>query len=546
MVRKSNCKRGFAVFLAIIMTAFLVIPNVNQVKAKEETNNEAAEVTVEVLKTASAIKAQYSDENPMILESVDYSGNAAFNRNNFRALYFMLRAGIECGDLYNDFMNSAIGQIENKEMKAAYNNLETYSALILLCKANGDSPKLKFIKQGMNLNEKLIACYDSYDATAWETFNPYYYNQVASALNAAMKEETIESIKADIKNRRQELLTKLWGSCKNSEETGYGFDYWGLSPDNDGTVLPALKYYDEEAKIGTAGTEVTVSQENVNEFIEKTIAYEKATYLKDGCVADGGYGANKNSTGLMLENLANFATADTDTAKVFHALLTYKEKDASELYASEYSKFMATIDAMEGLLSYEYALAFSNGNVYNVEVVSQAQIAQNNGTVINGLVEELPDATEAGKEDLPKIEEIEELYSMMSRAGQLMASEYKKCEEIRKVIEAIHSVLGATTGLPAATTNAPATTAATNTTEQAVTKFTIKLKKKSGKVKVGKKLKIKATASNKGKITYKSMNKKIAKVSKKGVIKGVKAGKTKIKVTCAGVKKYFKVTVVKK
>ncbi len=78
-------------------------------------------------------------------------------------------------------------------------------------------------------------------------------------------------------------------------------------------------------------------------------------------------------------------------------------------------------------------------------------------------------------------------------------------------------------------------------------KITIKnpsLKKKNGTVKVGKTVKINVNGS--GKITYKSNNNKIAKVTKKGVVKGVKKGKTTIIVSANGKKLKFKVTVKKK
>ena len=67
------------------------------------------------------------------------------------------------------------------------------------------------------------------------------------------------------------------------------------------------------------------------------------------------------------------------------------------------------------------------------------------------------------------------------------------------------------------------------------------LKKKSGSVKVGKKLTIKVNGS--GKFTFKSKNTKIAKVSKKGVVTGVKKGSTKITVTANGKKLTFTVKV---
>lgn len=57
---------------------------------------------------------------------------------------------------------------------------------------------------------------------------------------------------------------------------------------------------------------------------------------------------------------------------------------------------------------------------------------------------------------------------------------------------------------------------------------------------------IQATAAAAAQIAYESSNKKVAKVTKNGVVKGVKAGKATITVTADGVSKKFKVTVKKK
>lgn len=73
----------------------------------------------------------------------------------------------------------------------------------------------------------------------------------------------------------------------------------------------------------------------------------------------------------------------------------------------------------------------------------------------------------------------------------------------------------------------------------------LKLSKSSASVKVGKTVKIKASAVLDSKITYKSSNKKVATVTAKGVVKGKKAGKAKITVSANGVSKTFKVTVKK-
>lgn len=69
--------------------------------------------------------------------------------------------------------------------------------------------------------------------------------------------------------------------------------------------------------------------------------------------------------------------------------------------------------------------------------------------------------------------------------------------------------------------------------------------KSSVSVKKGKTVTIKATAAPTGKITYKSSNKKVATVTSKGVVKGVKAGKATITVTANGVSKKVTVTVKK-
>ena len=71
----------------------------------------------------------------------------------------------------------------------------------------------------------------------------------------------------------------------------------------------------------------------------------------------------------------------------------------------------------------------------------------------------------------------------------------------------------------------------------------LKLKKSSAVIKVNGKTSIKATTNISGKITYTSSNKKIATVTSKGVVKGVKKGKATITVKCNGVSKKFKVTV---
>lgn len=76
-----------------------------------------------------------------------------------------------------------------------------------------------------------------------------------------------------------------------------------------------------------------------------------------------------------------------------------------------------------------------------------------------------------------------------------------------------------------------------------VKKPSLKLSKSSATIKKGGKVTIKATATPKGTIKYKTSNSKVATVTSKGVVKGVKKGTATITVTCNGVSKKFKVTV---
>jgi uncharacterized protein YjdB len=92
------------------------------------------------------------------------------------------------------------------------------------------------------------------------------------------------------------------------------------------------------------------------------------------------------------------------------------------------------------------------------------------------------------------------------------------------------------------------TITATCGTAKATCKVTVKapslkLSKTSASITKGKTVTIKATATPSGTITYKSSNTKIATVSSKGVVKGIKKGTATITVTCNGVSQKFKVTV---
>lgn len=78
-----------------------------------------------------------------------------------------------------------------------------------------------------------------------------------------------------------------------------------------------------------------------------------------------------------------------------------------------------------------------------------------------------------------------------------------------------------------------------------VKKPQIKLEKSKAKLKVGKRVQIKATCSPDARPSFKSQNKSIASVTANGLVKAKKKGKTVIVVKANGVSKKFNVTVVR-
>ena len=103
-----------------------------------------------------------------------------------------------------------------------------------------------------------------------------------------------------------------------------------------------------------------------------------------------------------------------------------------------------------------------------------------------------------------------------------------------------------TTVTEPATTNPTENTTATEPSETTPkpAKTTVTLKKSSATVYVKGTVQIKATVKNgKGKTTYKTSNKKVAKVNSSGKVTGIKKGTATITVTNNGVSKKFKITV---
>lgn len=113
-----------------------------------------------------------------------------------------------------------------------------------------------------------------------------------------------------------------------------------------------------------------------------------------------------------------------------------------------------------------------------------------------------------------------------------------------KKVATVNSKTGAVKGLKAGTVTITATSGKLKATYKLTVKNpTFSLTKSSATIKKGKTTIIKSKAAPAGKVIYTSSNKKVATVTSKGVVKGIKKGKATITVKCNGITKKFVVTV---
>lgn len=111
-------------------------------------------------------------------------------------------------------------------------------------------------------------------------------------------------------------------------------------------------------------------------------------------------------------------------------------------------------------------------------------------------------------------------------------------------VATVNSKTGAVKGLKAGTVTITATSGKLKATYKLTVKNpTFSLTKSSATIQKGKTTTIKSKAAPAGKVTYTSSNRKVATVTSKGVVKGIKKGKATITVKCNGITKKFVVIV---
>lgn len=186
------------------------------------------------------------------------------------------------------------------------------------------------------------------------------------------------------------------------------------------------------------------------------------------------------------------------------------------------------------LVSIDYSdsgKVWASYNVNNAEQETQAEIVDFSDQLLS--LEKDSAAVEVGKTVA--------ISAVASPASEIT---YQSSDKKVATVDEQGVVKGVAAGTAVITVSANGVSREFTVTVKAV-KQQLTLAKSSATIKKGKKVTIKATATPKAKITYKSSNKKVATVTSKGVVKGIKAGKATITVSANGVSKKFKVTVKK-
>ncbi len=254
---------------------------------------------------------------------------------------------------------------------------------------------------------------------------------------------------------------------------------------------------------------------------------------------------NKSELKLYVEETETL-TAVIDPAD-YDGTLTWASDNEAVAFVDENGKVTA-----KGVGTAEITVTLSNGRAAACKVTVVDKDAEK-------LAQEAKDAAEKAKKEAEeakkKAEEAERKAQEAEEALKKATEENKK--ELQKVADAAKEALEkAEAKLEALRKEQEAMKKNYEETLQKIlaqngannnqsAKCTISTPKKTYSVKAGKKVKIGAKVKNRNgaKVTYKSSNKKIAKVNSSGKVTGVKKGTVKITISCNGTRKVVKVKV---
>lgn len=326
-----------------------------------------------------------------------------------------------------------------------------------------------------------------------------------------------------------------------------GTGYWKLT-------VYALGYNDYTYKFQATAENIVEPQVEPTDFTDLKAEVETAKALKQ---ADYTVATWKSFAGELAEAEEVIAKTDASQAEVNEALSHLQEaekelikvtaaldKKTAAVYTGKTVTLKATSNDKDAKATFtssntKVATVSSTGVVKGVKAgTATITAAYGNATATCTVTVKAPSVKFAKKTVV-----VYKGKTATVKATLVGVSSVKYTSSNNKVAT-VNSKTGAVKGLKAGTVTITATSGKLKATYKLTVKNpTFSLTKSSATIKKGKTTIIKSKAAPAGKVTYTSSNRKVATVTSKGVVKGIKKGKATITVKCNGITKKFVVTV---
>ncbi len=256
------------------------------------------------------------------------AGTATFGYNDYLRAVYCLKAGYlneDVAEALDTALASSVADYDEDKFMGTGKGTHSYGlaiAILYLQERQADVTDY----QDVNLLEKLNTTFLN------ETgINPYSYQMVAAVtrLTEYDWDDAVDKIKTDV-----------LAGYENSN-SGVGYNYWGISADNNGQVLTAL-----------AGL---YTDNDIKEKIDAALVWTKSTADASGAIVSWG-SANPDSTALALKFAAAFESSDAEN--YYNALGQFKSENTKGVYTySGKDNLFATVDALSGLVAYSNSQA---------------------------------------------------------------------------------------------------------------------------------------------------------------------------------------------
>lgn len=320
-------------------------------------NAEATSASTLATADANATNVTYSSVRAEATSTANYVlslfNDSEIGIYDYRQLILMMQTDSKYYSLFNDYMAlvKSYTTDEGKILIDGAENATIYAAVIDILTMVGFDPENYYGADYVDALSTYITSFENAEALNTAIGNPYYYSYIIPA---------VYSYKDEMKDSEKVLSLLKDAAMLNykSDENGIGIDYWGVSTDNNGKILPALSYFAKD-------------DDTFNKQMHDAITWTNNNHR----MADGGYilsslygetESNSNSTAMGLCMLSSYDYAD-DAKAAYSCLLGLKSKETEGCYTyGGYDSPYSSVDALEGLVTYSRYLAGMTPCAYDV------------------------------------------------------------------------------------------------------------------------------------------------------------------------------------